>query len=200
MNRRVALLALLATAALPGCTVLGRDRPGPTYFVLRDSAEVVPAAQRSARTLLVAPTATSPFYDTQSMVFSREPGTRAYYQFAAWTERPGRRFDALLLARLERRAAFASVASTTAGVRGDLLLALSLVELYHDDRNAPGQVRIEVSAELTDRTDRRLLGRRTFAQEAAVERDNAEGAVRAFETAVSKLLDDLTPWVEREAR
>jgi cholesterol transport system auxiliary component len=197
MNRRAALVAL---AALPGCTVLGRDRPAPTYFVLRDAAEVAPAAQRSPRTLLVAPTATSPFYDTQSIVFSREPGTRAYYQFAAWTERPGKRFDALLLARLERRGAFTSVASTTAGVRGELLLALSLLELYHDDRQAPGHVRMEVGAEFTDRGERRLLGRRVFVQEAAVERDNAEAAVRAFETAVAKLLDELMIWVERTAR
>ena len=197
MNRRAALLAI---AALPGCTVLGRDRPAPTYFVLRDIADVGPAPNRVPRALLVAPTSTSPFYDTQSIVFSREPGTRGYYQFAAWTERPGRRFDALLLARLERRGAFASVASITAGVRGDLLLSLALIELYHDDRNAPGHVRIEISAELVDRNDRRLLGRRTIVQEAAVEQDNAEGAVRAFETAMAKLLDEVTVWVEQAAR
>ncbi len=196
MNRRAALLAL---AGLSGCTVFGGDRPAPTYFVLRDAADVTPAAQRSARTLLVAPTATSPFYDTQSIVFSRMPGTRAYYQFAAWTERPGKRFDALLLSRLERRGAFASVASITAGVRGELLLACMLSELYHDDDPAPGHVRMEVAAELTDRNERRLLGRRAFAQESPVGADNAEAAVRAFETAVARLLDELVAWVERAA-
>jgi cholesterol transport system auxiliary component len=199
MRRRAALAALGSVAALPACTLLGADRPSPTFFVLRDPGTATAAERPLPRTLLVAPSATSPFYDSQSIVFSRAPGTRAYYQFAAWTERPGKRLDTLLMARFERRNAFAAVASSTAGVRGDLLLAATLEELYHDDQRAPGNARIVLSAELTDRNDRRLVGRRSFTAEVAVREDNAEGAVRAFETGVARILDELVTWVESAA-
>jgi cholesterol transport system auxiliary component len=196
MKRRA---ALVAGALLAGCTILSNNQPTPTYFVLRDTARPTPAAQRIPRVLLVAPTTASPFYDTQSMVFSREPGTRAYYQFAAWTERPGKRFDILLLQRLEQRAAFERTAAMTAGVRGDLLLAVNIVEVYHDDEKAPGRVRMEVTAEITDRAARSIVARRTFVHEVAVTEDNAAGAVQAFDAAVTRLLDELTAWVEAEA-
>jgi ABC-type uncharacterized transport system auxiliary subunit len=196
MKRRTALLGLVA---LPGCAILANDRPAPTFFVLRDVAQPSGAPQRLQRVLLVAPTNASAFYDTQSIAFSRASDTRAYYQYSAWTERPGRRFNTLLLNRLEQRAGFDRVASSTSGVRGDLLLATSLIELYHDDQQPPGQVRAEVSAQLTNRTDRTLVARRTFREEFPVSENNAEGAVQAFNAAISRLLDALVAWVEREA-
>jgi len=198
MSARAWMVAM-AAAALAGCGVLGNDRPTPTYYVLRDAAAAAPVAQRNPRVLLVAGTTTSAFYDTQSMVFSRTPGTRGYYQFAAWTDRPGKRFDILLLARLERRGAFAQTGAMTAGIRGDLLLATNLVEFFHDDHQAPGRVRVELTAELTDLDARRLVARKTFLQEAPVTADDAAAAVQAFDTATTRLLDELTAWVEATA-
>ena len=73
-----------------------------------------PAALKS-RVLVVQATSVSAFYDSQRLVYSRAPGERAYYQFAAWTERPGRAFSKLLSERLD--APF-----TSSAVRGDLVL------------------------------------------------------------------------------
>lgn len=202
MSRVAAVRAVLAAAsvAVAGCaSLVGSDVPQPTFHVWRDLGETAPAPKVLPRTLLVAPTATATFYDSQRIVFSRETGTRGQYQFAAWTERPGRRLDLLLLERLERRNAFAQVASTTAGVRGDLLLAITVLDLYHDDVNPPGVARIRVAAELTDRASRALLARRTFVAETPVAADNADAAVAALNTGLGRLLDELLPWLEAEA-
>ena len=48
--------------------------------------------------LLVLDTTASGFYDSDQLVFSRAAGTRGQYQFARWTERPGKRFADLLRA------------------------------------------------------------------------------------------------------
>lgn len=199
MSRIAAALAAASLAAA-GCTsLIGGDAPQPTFYVWQDSGAGAPAPQALARTLLVAPTSTATFYDSQRIAFSREAGTRGQYQFAAWTERPGRRFDVLLLERLERRNAFAQVASTTASVRGDLVLAVALLDLYHDDVKPPGVARIRATAELTDRTNRVLLARRTLVAESPVAADHAEAAVAALNAAVGRLLDELVPWLEAEA-
>jgi cholesterol transport system auxiliary component len=201
MKRRDALGFGAATTLLAaGCTpfVIGGG-PAPTSFVWRDTGASAPAPQPAPTALLLAPTQTASFFDSQRIAFSRAPGTRAYYQLAQWTDRPGPRFDVLLLERLSQRRAFAQVAPMASGTRGDVLLAVTILDLYHDDSSPPGAVRLEVSAELTDRAARALLARRTFVREAKVAEDNAAAAVAAFDGTVTALLDELLPWVEAEA-
>ena len=50
----------------------------------------VAAATPQSGVITPAPTTAASFYDTQDIVFSRSPGTRGYYQFGHWTERPQR--------------------------------------------------------------------------------------------------------------
>jgi len=188
--------------ALAGCLPTPANVPAQQYYVLRDLANPT-AAQRSAqapgRTLLVSPTVTSPFYDTQSMVYSRTAGQRGYYQFAGWTERPGRRFSELLMRRIEARGAFVSVASTTSGVRGDLILNTRLEELYQDTSASPGRVVVEVTAEIVDHAERTMMARRRFTQSIATTGDNAAAAVTAFNQATTTLLEEVSAWVEATA-
>jgi cholesterol transport system auxiliary component len=174
------------------------DVPGRDYYVLEDLTK--PGAAKSGgeggRVLLVHAAAASPFYETQNLAFSRAPGQRAYYQFAGWTERPARRLTELLTRRLEALGGFRSIASSTAGVRGDVLLNLRLEEFYHDADAKPGAARIEVSAELIDIAGRTVLARRRFAQSAPVAEESARAAVAALNQATSGLLDELSAWIE----
>jgi cholesterol transport system auxiliary component len=199
---RTCLAGIVAMALLPGCLPTPASVPAQQYYVLRDLANPA-AAQRSAQTpgraLLVNPTATSPFYDTQSIVYSRTAGQRGYYQFAGWTERPGRRFSELLMRRLEARGAFASVTSTTAGVRGDVILNTRLEELYQDTSASPGRVVVDLTADLVDHAERSLMARRRFTQSVATSGENAAAAVAAFNQATTTLLEEVSAWVEATA-
>lgn len=181
--------ALGAVFLLGGC-VGTANLPAMQYYVLghgqHETASARPASQRS-RVLLVNPTSVSAFYDTQRLVFSRAEGERAYYQFAAWTERPGRAFSEFLIRRL-------GASSTTSGVKGDLILHTRLEELYHDARANPGTVKIEVSAELVDAAGRLVGERRRFTRSVAAASENAAGAVDAANRAVSEVLDEIAAW------
>ncbi len=183
-------------AALAGCISLGQQEP-QRYHVLEAAAGGKPgAAAPRPTTLLVAPATAPSFYETQDIVFSRAPGTRAYYQYHGWTERPSRRITELAMARLERARGFKTVAPALSGVRGDLLLSLHLAELYHDAAESPGHVRIVLAAELIDPARRTLLARRTFEQSAPAATYDAPGAVRAFNQAVAAVLDEMAAWID----
>lgn len=145
-------------------------------------------------TLLVLDTTTGSFYDSDQLVFSRSPGTRGQYQFARWTERPGKRFADLMRARLDRMDGW-KVAAAGGYVRGDALLDTELVEFYHDAARAPGHVRLVLRAELVDLRQRALLGHRVFEQEVPLTTYDAAGAAQASSVAVSRALDDLTAWL-----
>jgi cholesterol transport system auxiliary component len=190
------LLCGLGTG-LAGCMWF-QDVPPREYYVLDDLAQAGasrPAAQ-AGRVLLVTPASASPFYDTQNLVFSRSPGQRAYYQFAGWTERPGRRLTELLVRRLEARGSFKSVAATTAGIKGDFVLSSRLEEFYHDTSANPGSIRIEVSAELLDYGGRTIVAQRRFVQSVPATGENAQAAVAAFNRAATTVLDDMSSWIE----
>ena len=81
-----AALAFIAATCLGGC-LGGSSVPPRTYYVLQDQAPASDAAATpsSRQSLVVAASAADVFYDAESLVFSRSPGQRAYYQFAAWT-------------------------------------------------------------------------------------------------------------------
>jgi len=186
MRRLAALLAVL----LAGCISAG-SVPPLQYYVLADAGRAPETrhASEGGRVLLIEPTSVNAFYDSQRLVYSRAPGERAYYQFAAWTERPGRALAQLLSRRLD-------APLTTAGVRGDLVLRTRLEELYHDASSNPGQVTIEVSAELVDSAGRRVGEPRRFTRSVPTSAENAAGAVAAANRALTEVLDDIAAWYD----
>ncbi|MBI3431315.1 MAG: membrane integrity-associated transporter subunit PqiC [Hydrogenophilales bacterium] len=196
MKTGLSLIALVL--ALGGCVNFGQsgNAPGVVYYVLDDAGHAATSAPApaDAPTLLVLDTTTGGFYDSDQLVFSRSAGTRGQYQFARWTERPGKRFADLLRARLDSLGRY-RVAPAGGYVRGDLMLDTRLVEFYHDATSEPGQVRLELRAELVDLKQRRLLGRHTFEQKVPLTTYDAAGAARASSQAVGRVLDDLGAWL-----
>lgn len=191
--RRAFLMA--AALLVAGCSF---TRSEPLVFhVWRDPGAAAPAPREraSAATLLVALPAAGSFYDTTAIAFSRAEGTRGYYQYAQWTERPGHALQGMLLARLESAGIFATVAPTTTSVAGALELDVRLQALYHDAASQPGVARVRVSAQLVDRSERRLVAQRTFERAAPASAYSAAGAVDGFNAAVGGVLDDLTAWL-----
>ncbi len=195
-------IMLFALAALSGCVNLGLDgggknAPEMTYYVLEDAGRAATApATQPARAVVLTDTQAGAFYDTDNIAFSRRPGTRGTYQFARWTERPGKRMTDLLIERLEREGLFKAVVQTGTNVRGDWLLTTDILDLYHDAATEPGQVRLVLRAEVSDLASRSLLGRKTFVQTVPAASYDVAGAHQAFNKAATGVLNDLADWLK----
>jgi cholesterol transport system auxiliary component len=186
MKRFLAVSALVFAA---GCLPGGGTREAQRYYVLDAPEEKIAAAAPRSITLAVPPTTTASFYDTQDLVYSRSPGTRAYYQFNSWTERPGRAIHEALQARLQR--------SGTS--KESLVLRTHLEEIYHDAVKPPGTARIVLSAELFDPSRNVSIARRSFSQSAPAPTYDAQGAVQGFRHALGALLDEVVVWVTQNS-
>ena len=192
--KRFLAAAVLVVAA--GCLPSGGTREAQRFYILGAPEPKPPAAVvPSPTTLVVPPTGTANFYDTQDIVFSRSPGTRAYYQFNSWTERPGRAIHELLLSRLEHSGAFKAVVGTDRPIANGLVLRTDLEEIYHDAATPPGEARIVLVAELFDASRNVSLARRSFSQSAPAPTFDAQGAVEGFRQALGALLDQVVGWV-----
>jgi cholesterol transport system auxiliary component len=189
----------LAVLSLSACISTGTVAPRQ-YFLLEDViAKAPPPGAPIDRALLVNGIASDAFYENRSLVYSRAPGQRAYYQFASWTDQPARRIALLTERRLEARDRFRSVAPIDSGARGDLLLTVTVDELLHDAATSPGTGRVVLTAELLQRSGRRILARERFVSAAPAPSADAEGAVAAMNTAVSTAIDAVVAWVEDAA-
>jgi len=179
---RICALLLLAVS-LCACVSVG-ERQAHRYYVL----EARPAAQGHPAAVEVAPTMTAAFYDTQDIVFSREPGVRAYYQFNHWTERPNRAIHAQLVARI----------GSASG--SPYILVTRVDEIYHDAAVAPGLARITLAAELVDRARHATVVRHTFMASAPARSYDAGGAVQGCSDALDHILADLAAWLDAETK
>lgn len=201
--RHLAWLPL--SLVLAGCINLGLSGEGDTrtltYFVMEDGGRAAPAAipTPAPYTLLIADTTAGAFYDTDGMAYSNASGTRGYYQFARWSQRSGKRFTDLLLARIEKEKIFATVAQPGSNVRGDWLLTTEILDFHHDAVRQPGTVKMELRAEVVDLKLRKLLARKTFTQSVAVPSYDAAGAHKAFNEAATRTLNDLSDWLKELA-
>mgnify|MGYP001820046196 CR=1 FL=1 len=210
LSRQVILsLMIAATTVLgaTGCNGLGLGTARPvTWYALNDQLHPSAAAaqavhsRRIRRVLMIGPVDANPFYDSTQVAYSRSDIARAYYQFAAWTERPAKRLSLLVERRLAARGRFLGVVNSTAGVRGDLLLTLSLDEIFHNAAKRPQHAQISVHARLIDWRNRTLIAERGFSSNAKVTAPNAASAVRGLTTATTSFLDELAIWVETKGR
>jgi cholesterol transport system auxiliary component len=198
MRRR--LLVLPAASLLLSACALG-NASRRDFYLLRDAGAPGAALPgvRSDKVLLVVANAMPGLYDSDRMVFSADGLSRSYFQFGYWSERPAQSLQTLAENRLLQAGRFRDVASSTAGVRGDLLLQLRLDELYLDASPTPQQVRLAVTAELIDWRERRLMARRGFRQSAPVGQGGAAGLADAAAVALGAMLGELAEWAAAAA-
>lgn len=151
-------------------------------------------ARRSSLSLVVEGVAAGELYDGTALVFSRSPGMRSRYQHASWTERPALRVARLVQRELQARGGFRDVTLADSGVAPDLMLTLTLVELYHDV--PANEMRVELGAALVDWQRRRLVASENWRLAEALASADAAGAAAAAGRAMTRLLDEVVVWVE----
>ena len=196
---RTMLVACMA-AAVAGCFSIGLGGEGTAlaqYRLADLSPKVEPRTTSIDRRLLLSTLPSESIGDTYSMAYTRAAQQRQFYQFASWTDRPSDRVVSLLSERIEARRIFESVARLGSGVGGGLILNVGVNEVVHDV--AAGTARVEVTAELIERRGRDLVERKRFSASAPVAQENAPGAVAALSRALTTVLDEMVPWLERTA-
>lgn len=189
-----ATLAVAVAVLLAGC-VSSSGEPRRYYLLALESPPAPAPASAAHGSLAVASTVAVSFYDSTDIAYSPTPGTRAYYRAASWTEPPADAMSRQLLAMLAANGSFESVAAATSGVRTDLLLTTTLLDLHHEASKAPGTARVELAAELIDVRSHALVARKTIVAEAPAPTFDAAGAVTGLRAATTTALQEVGAWV-----
>lgn len=198
--------ASLALVTLCACNaLLPTATPPPAFYSLdnaRRAASVpAPAAARvSMLTLVINPPHAAAGFDSQRIIYVREPHKLEYFAHSEWVDPPALMLGPLLAAAVENTGAFRAVVLTPGAAAGDLRLDIKIIRLQHEFQTQPSRVRFTLRAYLVDDKTRRVLAWREFDDYAVAASEDPYGGVVAANRAVQTVLEKLSAFCAEAAR
>jgi cholesterol transport system auxiliary component len=182
------VIMLLTTA----CAALLPKAAPPTVFYALDEAPAalvvtavaLPAAAPTLAdprpTLTVSVPHAAPGFDSQRIVFVREPLRLESFALSEWVDTPARMIAPLIVAALASSGTFRAVVAVPSVVSNELRLDTELVRLQQNFGAGPSRVRFTLRATLVDVRTLGVIAWREFdAEQASTSEDARGGAVAA---------------------
>ena len=198
--------ACAALALVCGCGALKpAEAPRPHFYALDDvrvdkggPGSTTMAA--SGPTLIVSPPRAGSGFDSQRIIYLRQPHSLEHYAYNEWVDTPARMLAPLVVRAVERSGAFRAVVPTPSTASGDMRLDTEIMRLQHEFLDKPSRVRFTLRAYLVDNALRRVIGSREFEAVTEAESEDAYGGVKAANEAVRIVLAELAAFCGEAAR
>ena len=189
----------LLLAGVGGCGALrSTGTPPPAFYALErvriETAVARPAPATSSKAapgLIVNPPRAAAGFDSQRILYVREPYQLEYFAHSEWVDPPARMLAPLIVAALENSGTFRSVMLAPTAAAGDLRLDTEIVRLQQDFATQPSRVHFTLRAHLVDNATRRVLAWRLFDASVAAATDDPYAGVVAANRAVQTVLEQL---------
>ncbi len=194
--QRRALLFAGCALLLCGCSALAPSSTAPpVYYALIAADATAPALPlavvTTGLTLMVNPTSAAAGFDSQRMVYSREPYRLDHYAHSEWVDPPARMLVPLLARTIAAGGAFRAVVQIPGAATGDWRLDTEIIRLQQDFQSVPSRVRFTLHATLVQDRTRHVLAAREFDASVPAASEDAPGGVVAANAAVQSVLQQL---------
>jgi cholesterol transport system auxiliary component len=206
----LAFLAGMTLIALCACSALEPSTTPPPTFYSLDNARtaqlpskqnsVQATAQNAKLTLIVNPPHAAAGFDSQRIIYVREPHKLEYFANSEWVDPPALMLGPLMVAAVQNSDAFSAVVLTPGAAVGDWRLDTEIIRLQHEFQTQPSRVRFTLRAYLVDSKTRRVLAWREFDDYAPAEGENPYGGVVAANRVVQTVLEKLSVFCADSAR
>lgn len=201
-HRLRGVAAALVVTTLSACSLLTPKATAPPSFYALDF--VAPATAPSAPavtpagllTLIVNPVRAASGFDSQRIIYLREPHKMEYFARSEWVDTPARMLGPLLVSALSQNGGFQAVVMASGSASADLRLDTEIVRLQQEFFSNPSQVRLTLRAYLVDEKTRRVVAWQEFDQRVDATADNAQAGVVAANRAVHAVVNELAQFVQ----
>lgn len=189
---------LLMGVALAGCSLPQDSSPPPQTYLLEVGAFTPPRARRSSgKTLLVTVPKAAPGFDSNRIAYTKEPPKLDYYQNNVWSDTPAKMLLPILVRAFEGTGAFKAVISPPAPALADMRVDVDVIRLQQEFMTRPSQVRLTARIKVLNMKNGHVLGTQVFEAMEPAPSEDAQGAARATNVAVQKILTDMIPFALR---
>lgn len=189
------------SAGLSGCaSLLPAPVAAPTLYTLE--ATPVPATPMSsaatapssaAATLVVNTPRADAGFDSQHIVYVREPYKLEYFAHSEWVDTPARMLTPLIVSSVGKGGAFKAVIPASIAAAGELTLDTEIVRLQQDFSAKPSRVLFTLRVYVLDTQTRKTIASRELETIVTATSDDPVGGVvaanRAVQTALQHVAD-----------
>jgi len=179
----------LALFGFAGCTALPSP-PAAVHTYLFSAPFPAPRRGPGPMLLITTPRAAAG-YDRPGIAYRRSPTRLDYYAASEWADEPARLIEPLIIAAAEASGGFEAVVSAGTGLTTKIRLDTEIMRIEHELLAAPSRGRLTLRAQLVDVARGRVIGTRIFDASVPSRSDDAEGAVTAIDTAVTRVIVQL---------
>jgi cholesterol transport system auxiliary component len=195
------VLALVLCAVVSSCAVLGSKTPPPlTRYSLEASTASVNAATsaKTAPVLLVEVPHAAAGYESNRMVYTRQPQTQEVFANSSWADTPARMLAPLLVERLQQSGQFRAVLLSPSAAKASLRLDTTIVQLQQDFLQVPSRVHLRLQVTLLDNDTREVRAWRAINITRDATSEDAAGGAKAANAAVQDALQQLSNYLGGE--
>ena len=191
----------MTVAALSACGVLQpKSSTPPSYYALEYARPSLPtttprAPLANALTLIISPVRAASGFDSQRIIYVREPHKLEYFSHSEWIDTPARMLGPLMVASIEQTGAYRAVVMTPGSAGGDLRLDTEIVRLQQDFQKKPSTVQFTLRVYLVEEKTRKVLAWRAFENQAVADSDDPRAGVAAANRAVQSVLEELSQFL-----
>lgn len=191
------LLAVAASLALAGCSVLGSKQSDPTtIYAPQPQIAIDPSWPTVAWQLSVSKPTAARVVDSPRIAVRPVPGELQVYKGASWSQPATDLVEATVLRALEDSGRIPAVARVGSGIRADYKLVMDLRRFESDYAGAAvPSATIELTAKLMHASDQRIVASRTFLQAQPANGTEIAQVAHAFDQALEKLGAEVVGWV-----
>jgi cholesterol transport system auxiliary component len=196
----------MAVMGLGACSVLQpKASTPPSFYALEYTGPAAtPASARGALssgpTLVISPVRAASGFDSQRIIYLREPHKLEYFAHNEWIDSPARMLGPLMVASIEQTGAFRAVVMTPGSAGGELRLDTEIVRLQQDFQARPSSVQFTLRVYLVEEKTRKVLAWRTFDAQVPASSDDPRAGVVAANRAVQTVLEELSQFLVKRPK
>jgi cholesterol transport system auxiliary component len=198
--------ASLCLMLASGCTALRMattNAAPPSFYSLGNARGAADATPRSlptaAPTLVVSASRAAAGFDSQRIIYVRQPHKLEYFAHSEWIDTPARMLSPLVVAAVENSGTFRAVVQAPSSASGELRLDTEVLQLQHEFEGQPSRVRFVLRANLVEDATRRVIASREFEAVATAPSEDPYGGVIAANQAVRTVLEELAAFCAEAA-
>ncbi|WP_170754228.1 ABC-type transport auxiliary lipoprotein family protein [Ruegeria lacuscaerulensis] len=195
-------LALLAVAAIAGCTGLGTltqaSKPNDLYLLTPKSTFSTSLPRIQRQIVVEEPTATAAV-NTDQIAVQPTPLQVQYLPRARWVDRAPLIVQSLLVESYENSGKVAAVGRSIVGLRADYVIVPDLREFQgivveQPDGSSIVRVEVRMNIKIIDEFEDKIIASDSFQEYVISESDQTPDLVNAFDVALGKTMRDAVEW------
>ncbi|MGB5965105.1 MAG: ABC-type transport auxiliary lipoprotein family protein [Sulfurimonadaceae bacterium] len=193
------VVIFLGVVIFNGCSIQNKVPPAAKYSLSVDLD--VNATQESLykeQVLRIGPIESSPLLSGRNIYYSSDNGQSYHYIKARWMENVNNQLSNLIMRSITKTAIFKDVVPLRSLAKNDLILEINLYDfsqVIHDDGTTT--LHISLKMRLVEQYTRRVVTTQLFEMEQIEQEGNVEGAIKGYNTLVSKLLSEMNSWLQQ---